>query len=341
MGNKKILLCVLICYSLSATSLTSAQPSHAPVWPKPWEDAAAEHEIDPALLYAAALEASGRERDGRASPWPWTVRVGDKVTHYHSRESAQRALYESIGDGRTDIGVGLMGVEFSLVAGQRMVALDPEHNLRAGARLLRQALGQSDPGGAISRAFGGHVDGEAVLRSAATLHEKTQRTTTRNQGGPLRYASCVPENKRAVAELVERAALRHQVDPAFALGIALAESAFRQSAVSHKGARGVMQLMPATARRYGVSAYKLEQNIDGGVRYLRDLAEMFGSDPRLVAAGYNAGEGAVKKYGRQIPPFRETQAYVPRVMAARERYLRCAGAITSPRPKNANVASAR
>ena len=94
------------------------------------------------------------------------------------------------------------------------------------------------------------------------------------------------------------------------------ESAFKRYAKSHKGASGLMQLMPATARRLGVTdIYDRKQNIEGGVKYMRMLLNMFSGDLNLALAGYNAGEGAVMKYGYQIPPYRETQDYVRRISA--------------------------
>src|SRR5205085_11054487 len=85
---------------------------------------------------------------------------------------------------------------------------------------------------------------------------------------------------------------------------------------SNKGASGLMQLMPATARRLGVSnIYDPKQNIEGGVKYMRMLMDMFGQDVNLALAGYNAGEGAVIKYGNNIPPYSETQEYVRRISA--------------------------
>jgi soluble lytic murein transglycosylase-like protein len=82
-----------------------------------------------------------------------------------------------------------------------------------------------------------------------------------------------------------------------------------------------MQLMPATARRYGVSnRFDPAQNLAGGAQYLRDLMLLFNSDKRLALAAYNAGENAVLKYGRQIPPYRETAQYVPRVLGFYQRY---------------------
>jgi soluble lytic murein transglycosylase-like protein len=96
------------------------------------------------------------------------------------------------------------------------------------------------------------------------------------------------------------------------------ESAFKKRALSHKGARGLMQLMPATAARFGVrDIFDPAQNIDAGARYMRWLLNRFDGDVRLALAGYNAGEGAVDKYGRRVPPYRETQEYVRRIS---ERY---------------------
>jgi soluble lytic murein transglycosylase-like protein len=94
------------------------------------------------------------------------------------------------------------------------------------------------------------------------------------------------------------------------------ESSFKRFALSHKGARGLMQLMPATAARLGVrDIFDPRQNIEGGVKYMRILLNMFDGDVRLALAGYNAGEGAVLKYGRNVPPYRETQEYVRRISA--------------------------
>jgi soluble lytic murein transglycosylase-like protein len=111
---------------------------------------------------------------------------------------------------------------------------------------------------------------------------------------------------------------RHGVDPLLIYSIMHRESSFKRFALSNKGARGFMQLMPATAARLGVrDIFDPQQNIEGGVKYIRILLDMFEGDVRLALAGYNAGEGAVLKYGRSVPPYRETQEYVRRIS---ERY---------------------
>jgi hypothetical protein len=109
---------------------------------------------------------------------------------------------------------------------------------------------------------------------------------------------------------------RYNIDPLLIYAQMHQESSFKLKATSYKGASGLMQLMPATARRFGVtSIYDPKQNIDAGVRYMRWLLNTFGGDVVLALAGYNAGEGAVWKYGNQVPPYRETQEYVRRITA--------------------------
>jgi hypothetical protein len=109
---------------------------------------------------------------------------------------------------------------------------------------------------------------------------------------------------------------RYNLDPLLIYSQMHQESSFKIHATSHKGASGLMQLMPATARRFGVtSIYDPRQNIDAGVKYMRWLLDTFNGDVVLALAGYNAGEGAVMKYGWNVPPYRETQEYVRRITA--------------------------
>lgn len=124
----------------------------------------------------------------------------------------------------------------------------------------------------------------------------------------------LPADRRAIADLVIQLAEHHEISPTLALAIALTESAMNPTAVSPKNAMGVMQLIPETAARFNVrNAFDPEQNIRGGLAYLRWLLAYFEGDIALAAAAYNAGEGAVERY-RGVPPFRETQAYVQRIM---------------------------
>jgi hypothetical protein len=118
----------------------------------------------------------------------------------------------------------------------------------------------------------------------------------------------------AFDDVIEREAKRWNVDASFVSALIRAESNFEPRAVSRKGARGLMQLMPATARRLSVrKPFDPASNVRGGVQYLRELMDRYGSRPDLVLAAYNAGEGAVATYGG-VPPYRETVAYVNRIM---------------------------
>ncbi|WP_321477301.1 lytic transglycosylase domain-containing protein [uncultured Paludibaculum sp.] len=115
-----------------------------------------------------------------------------------------------------------------------------------------------------------------------------------------------------VGEIVEKAAKAHDVDPLLVHSVIRVESNYNPLAVSPKGAEGLMQLIPATARRFGaVNSFDAEENITAGVKYLKYLQERF-KDNRLALAAYNAGEGAVQKYGN-VPPYKETEQYILKV----------------------------
>jgi soluble lytic murein transglycosylase-like protein len=126
-------------------------------------------------------------------------------------------------------------------------------------------------------------------------------------------------------QAITGAAQANTIQAALVRAVIVVESGFNPRAVSKKGAIGLMQLQPATARRYGVkNIYDPEQNIRAGAHYLSDLLIRFDSNLELALAAYNAGEEAVERYGRHVPPFRETMSYVPSVMRVYQRLLELA-----------------
>ena len=115
---------------------------------------------------------------------------------------------------------------------------------------------------------------------------------------------------------IAQSAQNNQLDSELIHAVMHVESAYHSKAQSQKGAQGLMQLMPATASRLGVkNTYDSAQNIEGGAKYLKQLLTLFNNDISLALAAYNAGENAVIKYGNKIPPYKETQAYVPKVLS--------------------------
>jgi soluble lytic murein transglycosylase-like protein len=135
----------------------------------------------------------------------------------------------------------------------------------------------------------------------------------------------IPLQLEAYRNAINAAAKQHRIDPALVRAVIHAESAFRPQAVSSKGAMGLMQLMPGTARDMGVvNAMAPEQNIRGGVKYLAMLLDENRGNLRLATAAYNAGPGAVKRYGG-VPPYEETQTYVRRVKILHDRYREAMG----------------
>ena len=158
------------------------------------------------------------------------------------------------------------------------------------------------------------VDDEVV--SEAVVRKETALPAPRSVAYNLGYdAKRKPLFGTAYDRVIEAEARRYNVDAALVSALIRAESNYEPYAVSRKGARGLMQLMPATARRLDVRRpFDAAANVRGGVRYLRELLERFDQKPELVLAAYNAGEGAVESYGG-VPPFRETVGYVKRILS--------------------------
>lgn len=159
------------------------------------------------------------------------------------------------------------------------------------------------------------ADGKVYYTDEPThsRYKRIIRTRPKNYSASLKY---LKQNKKKYAPTIEAMAAKYQLDPKLLHAMIYAESAYNPTAVSSAGAVGMMQLMPATAKRYGVTNRRDPlQNIEGGARYMKDLLKMFNANIKLAVAAYNAGEGAVKKYHNTIPPYPETQNYVKKVMA--------------------------
>lgn len=136
--------------------------------------------------------------------------------------------------------------------------------------------------------------------------------------GP-RIVHPTPPRSTVYDDLIDRTAQDHRVPPALLKAVIAAESAFDYRAVSHRGAQGLMQLMPSTAAQLGVEdPFEPAENVRGGASYLREMIDRYGDLSRALAA-YNAGPSAVDRYGG-VPPFRETRAYVERVLTYYRRY---------------------
>ena len=153
----------------------------------------------------------------------------------------------------------------------------------------------------------------AKAQLSAAANSVSQTTLAAPLSPSVQIIPVSTNNTQTIDALIEEAANRYQVDPLLVKSVMQVESNFNPAAVSPKGAQGLMQLIPATAQRFGVTdPFDSKQNIEGGVKYLRYLQDLFPSDLRLSLAAYNAGEGAVAKYGA-VPPYRETVDYVQKV----------------------------
>jgi len=272
---------------LAAASLpvAAAEP------PLLYQRIAAKHGIHASALYAAALRFSGRPTPfGTApQPWPWTVRAcanGRCETVFLPDRAALRAFLEKGRAAGWTLAVGPVGWPW---------AADSPLPLRA-------------------------VTSPRVTLNAAAQHGAAARAASRPAVTPQPAAPITPVFATAPAQrwtpLINQMARREGLDPALAHAVIAAESAYRPGARSPKGAVGLMQLMPATAERFGVprgQRHDPEANLRAGLRYLKWLIAYFDGDLRLALAGYHAGEGAVQKYGNRIPPYPETQDYVRKV----------------------------
>jgi len=159
-----------------------------------------------------------------------------------------------------------------------------------------------------------YVPSTAPLTQLTSMNVSSASVPSASTGASTGALSGFTTGNAAVDSYIADSGGRNGVDPLLLYAIMHQESTFKPRAMSYKGARGLMQLMPGTALRFGVSnIWDPKQNIEGGTRYMRFLLDLFDGDVNLALAGYNAGEGAVMKYGYRVPPYSETQEYVRRI----------------------------
>lgn len=155
------------------------------------------------------------------------------------------------------------------------------------------------------------------------LSMRTEESESAAKSAVYRSNSFDRAHQKKYSSEIKRAAKTYHLDPALLHAVIAAESGYDVNAVSDKGAMGLMQLMPETARIYGATdPFNPDQNICAGAQYLSSLMQRYGNNLYLVLAAYNSGESNVAKYGKRIPPFPETVAYVPRVMGLYRKYQR-------------------
>lgn len=191
-------------------------------------------------------------------------------------------------------------------------------NPEDAAKSTRSTSKESPGRKVIAKASGLAKSAESPANFASDMASASAPSQTESSGSAAESGGA-PNTREGIREgirdLVDEAAERHQVDADLIHAIVRVESNYNPFAVSHKGARGLMQLIPATARRFGVSnSFDPRDNLDGGIRYLKYLMGLFKGDLRLSLAAYNAGEMAVTRNGG-VPPYRETQDYVRKITA--------------------------
>jgi soluble lytic murein transglycosylase-like protein len=248
------------------------------------------------------------------------------------------------------IGIGLIGLVCLLAltqpaAAQIFAGASPNGN---GSIVLSNHASELAP-----EQFLAATEADATLPSPSTtsaLQAVAQQTFTANAMPARTNAAASPEasvtanvitvqpaESRTLYHMIVDAAREHGVGADLIAAVAAAESRFNARALSPQGAQGIMQLMPATARRFGVQdVWSVEDNLRGGAAYLRWLLDFFGGDTTLAVAAYNAGEQSVVRAGRRIPSIEETRRYVPLVLAWRAHYARsfepAANHARSPQP---------
>ena len=281
----------------------SAPLAHAAA-PLLYQQVAARYGVSADALYAQAIRYSGRQSrfSTTATPWPWTVRMCRQdqceTVYAPDRDTMEALLVVARRSGLT-LYVGPLGWPWT-----------PDSKLP-----VRAATSPVITVNAVVKQW--VAEQEQLLVNARTHRTRSSRSARASRASRAsRPARLDTQRVQRWHPLIARIAREEGVDPALLHAVVAAESAYNPDARSPKGAVGLMQLMPATAERFGLPRAQRtdpERNLRAGSQYLRWLLDYFDQDLTLAVAGYNAGEGAVLKYDHQIPPYQETQAYVRRV----------------------------
>jgi len=204
-----------------------------------------------------------------------------------------------------------------------LVILMPVYLVMVTESLAQAVYIVREPSGVVT--FTSRKPGQSVNYQVLGKNQNLSRLGFRSRGSRASRtvsADWLMEMKQPFDGLIRRTAIEHEIDPPLMFAIAHVESGFNAQARSPKGAIGLMQLMPATADRFGVkNAYLPRENVSGAAQYLKFLLDRYDGDLRLSLAAYNAGEGSVDRFNG-IPPFQETQAYVKSVLTFWRRF-RC------------------
>lgn len=280
-------------YSLALLLMTSS----AVAVPKYYADFANDHGIDEDKLYAVLLAESGMNNEfGHYLPWPWSVTVNGRFYQFKTRQELYRYL-KSYKD-KPAVTYGIAGRPLIKQASPQLWdSLSVESNLAFAVQRLKQ------------------LDCHSLVNCVADYRQFGRNKTRLSikPSNPAKQRSPSVSAPQNIAQIVATVSQQTGVEAALIHAIIARESAYKIKAKSHAGAMGLMQLMPGTARYLGLKPsqfYSPYDNVLAGARYIKEQLTNFDGNLDLALAAYNAGPGAVRKYGG-IPPYKETQKYVP------------------------------